>query len=371
MFKKQLFYVLAAWLAANTCMAQFTTVKINYDLNTLANTAGPDLGSILPIRDSTSVVNFGYVKVGLVNNFSGEVVKVLDERQVVDAIIKAMTNHRKWREYKLYGLEEQYKIPHKFKSRILYSRGHQVNEKMLAFGLDLPVTKITPDYSGNVLTGIIFMDDQLNIGEFIVQERYDSNLGVNLNKGGYFIDERAFYVSCEVPDGEAYSPEQAKFIYYELKEGEFKMHEDKSIGRLPRLLDYYLGRFYTIFKQNGKYMLFNGESLWETVDLNCIDAKYELPIKRREMFMSLVPVLGDHYAGVVSALDKEGVGREADLVILDKDLKIKKTITRYDLITFNLNSLVYLNNKLYIYLVNNNLKQPLLQTIDLTNFLDN
>lgn len=357
--------VLAVLITAGTCYAQITTIKINYHLDQLTNTAGPNLGYITPISDQYSIINFGYVRLAMLDNNNGEVLKEINETNLVTMISEAMSQHATWINYKLYGLDEQNKIPHLFKARIQYSKVYKVDEQTLAVGVSLPVSKIIPDFANDVLAGVVFMNHQLQVKKFIIREWYHSDLAVTLSCGGYFMNDSAFYISCEVPGGVIPDQGEHKFMHYALKDGIFKIDKEKSIGELPRIFDFSVGRSYSIFKRDYTYYIFNGESLWETADLSCIDIKHKLPLKGQEMFMSLMPVGGRKYAGVVSDLGDEGAGERGDLVILNKNLCIEKILTRYESRQFTLNSVEYHNGKLYIYIVDQKKTLPLLQIIKL------
>lgn len=361
----RLVYMLVAWWAASICYAQIANVKIDYNLSLLTNSAGPRLGSLMPLTDSISLINLGYVRLGLVNNYHGQIKKVLDERELVDKIIKVISVHPDWKNYRLLGLDEQNIIPSLFKARILYSNAYKIGDNQLAVGVTLPVSKVIPDFANNVLAGVVYMDYQLQVKKFIIREWYQSDYVVDHSCGGYFMNDSAFYISCEVPMGSTQSPEQPKFLYYSLQEGIFKLDKDKAVGRLPKLNNYYVGRFYRIFKEDDHYRVFNGESLAESVDLQCIDADHQLPIKGNEIFMSLMPIGEKNYVGIISDLGLQNTPQVADLIILNHELEVKRILTRYDLRQFTLNSVEYHNGKLYIYIVDQRKTLPLLQIISL------
>ncbi len=367
--KNKVFCVLVALFAASTLiLSQSEIVKLAFDAdepNYASSSQG--LGNLLPVDRNRSIANFGHKTAYVIDNHSGALLVEMDHGELSHKIRTALESDSYWNRYRIYDDQESDEIPTCSQSQYSITRFFRIDDTTFACELAISVLakeSLYEESDHHVIYGVAFTDNSLQIKEFYLRDLINNAMTL---KGGHFIGRDTLILSREVPIGKVVdSTNVFKFVMLTFHENKYRLDKILQIAAQPDYINYYVSTFYNGFKKDGLYCLFNGESIYATTDFDHVEYKRDLADPEDYSCANLVQTSDSGFVGLITKIGEDGdIENTAELQLLDGDLRKLRAIHEFDLLSFTINSLEYMNGHLYLLLFDRRRKKFLMQTIDL------
>ncbi len=317
-------------------------------------------GNLFPLSYRESLLNLGYMKLCIINNTTGKVIKEFDEnliRTEFNTILKNNYNGL----YAIPKTDEYDDIPSCQKFPFRYERFFKIDsEKKYPCLISCWVEKVTDPNQVMLIRGVAFFNEKLEVIDF-----YEINEDIDTPSshisGGFFYDENTFFTRKDNPVAESFD----FFLFMRKNENFEKIGEVTKWPKSTKQI-YYPGRFFSMFELASKYYINNGTNLicFETISSsgNVID----LPIDNNECVIILEPVNNQSVIGLIlEKLDGEGTSGSARLSLFDATFNQEKPVKEYNLLNYTVNSMKVLDDILYLFLFDKKKQRYILETISL------
>ena len=352
--KKITITLLATILVVSTLKAQ-NIVEIRYDYDSLSNVnSNACFGKLLPISSKESLINLGGAMLGIVNNTSGQIQKKLNDsilREKLNGIIDKSYPDL----YTQYTDREILMLPTCQRLRFIYNGLFQVTpDEVYACGVTCLVKN--NDTSGmDVIKCIIYFNKDLEVLNFYRRDRFYPHF-ITLDKGG-FISENKCYIKTGLPEKE----HNYDFVSFELVNHEFRYIGKIALDTIDLRKNYSSERFYSAFKRNGDYWIYDEVSLFRTKEIGEKGKQVNLNLKKNEMLAYLESVGMEKFLGLRLEMNDEGEALMGTIFQSDERFYKVDDIKRYDLVRFAINSVRTFDNTMYILLFDMQKKKMLLE----------
>lgn len=358
--KKYFFWLAITSIASFNLFSQGATI-IQFDYNKLRETtSSAKFGDLLPISEQLSMINIGEAKLGIVNNQTGVIEQFFDEQLLktkLDALLKAKYKGV----YQLFTDTELSKLPLCQKLPFVYKRLFYLEQEAIyaceVWCLVKQTNSINDWYD---IKGVAFLTQDLKLIQFYERAEYESAL-VASSIGGFFHGKDHFFIKKVTPDPDA----QSEFIHFSLDDG--KYHLDKELTTISSATkpNYFTGRFYTMFKIGSNYYLYNSNQLITTPNLFNKGQEIHLKLNPNEIIGTLRKVNDQKLIGIRQKLGPRRNTLEAILFEADPHFNKVKDLLHFDLSQTTINSIVPLNDKVYLYLFDRKNKKYILDVFEL------
>lgn len=334
--------------------------EIDYNRADLAKyTTDPNSGNIFPVDNNNSIAILGQAKILLLNNYTGKIIKNFDEaslKQKVEESIQQFYNGS----YVVPIQEEEYKdLPYCAKFPFYYDRFFKVDDHLYACYIRSSVISIDPPRNSNIISGIGFFDDQLELKDYYSME---SNTKPGALYGAGFMKKNIFWARYANPAHK----NSSDFVLFENKSG--NRYELKGeIANIPRAdkMIYYPGRFFSIASANNGYLVNTGTKLIWSDDFSKPGTEMTLHLEADEALAIIEQVNEHRFVGLKIKMDEEGAGITGALFETDRHFRESKTLKEYDFLKCTVNSMKVLNGNLYIFYFDRENDHYMLEIMDL------
>lgn len=362
--KKMLFLLLLSIPLVKGCAQmtpqKTTIVKIDFDKIKLSEyTTSSEDGNIFPINKEYSIVNLGYAKVFLIDNRTGQIIKELNETVLTQKIEESIQQFYNG-SYRVPIEEKDYKdLPYCSKFSFYFDRFFKVDDHLYACNIRSSVISIDPPRNSNIISGIGFFDDQLELISYHSAEHNTTPGGVF---GSGFMKKNIFWASYANPAHK----NPSDFVLYENISG--NRYELKGeIANIPRAekMIYYPGRFASIASANNGYLINTGTKLIWSDDFSKPGTEMPLKLEADEALAIIEQVNEHRFVGLKIKMDEEGAAWTGALFETDRHFRESKTLKEYDFLKCTVNSMKVLNGNLYIFYFDRENDHYMLEIMDL------
>lgn len=362
--KKMLFLLLLSIPLVKGCAQmtpqKTTIVKIDFDKIKLSEyTTSSEDGNIFPINKEYSIVNLGYAKVFLIDNRTGQIIKELNEAVLMQKIEESIQQFYNG-SYRVPIEEKDYKdLPYCSRFPFYFDRFFEVDDHLYACNIRSSVISIDPPRNSNIISGIGFFDDQLELISYHSAEHNTTPGGVF---GSGFMKKNIFWARYANPAHK----NSSDFVLFENKSG--NRYELKGeIANIPRAdkMIYYPGRFFSIASANNGYLINTGTKLICSDDFSKPGTEMPLKLEADEALAIIEQVNEHRFVGLKIKMDEEGAGITGALFETDRHFRESKTLKEYDFLKCTVNSMKVLNGNLYIFYFDRENDHYMLEIMDL------
>lgn len=318
------------------------------------------MGHLLPISMTRSIVDFGNVKIGLIDNNSGEAIKYLDELELQRSIEKRIPSH--WsNKFSFYKPQQFGEIQSCASFPFRYCKPTQISDSEIVIEVSLYLKNNSTSKS-HLTKGILYLSPQLEIIDFVFMDKIeDENFLTTSEDGWFWLDENNIYIKKFLISKEYFHSRSKAFAYFEKINNSFVWVNDLEISDLPKRKNLALGRNFAIRQVQGNYYVNNDSIIIKTKNLIDIDQTFKPASQPNESLCNFLSVGENHFIGLIKQLD----GALTRIVKLDQDFNIVKEVSQYKDKQYSINSIEFYEGKLYVFIFDETKKKYLLEKIEI------
>lgn len=338
--------LLVLFSTSNNLLAQ--TYKIDFDLSYIKGiSSNPTSGNFIAIDDSAGLIVLGRAILCKIDYKSGSFTDTLDNAFLYGLLKENLLGTELYKNTKFYDVNTKDDITTCNNYYFQYRRLIRVSENIYA--TEIAITTINM----GIVSVVLYLSDNLDVVNLISVEK-TSDVGVAYNGiTGQFEKDDILYVQSGLEGEQIYSRETPSFFTRFIKEEDGYYKFDGFLDSATHgKRNLYCPRFFSMFYNKDQPCVSNG---WEifcySEDLSSLERKIELDIPYEEVYSTIIQVDEDKYLTTRMNLDDIGAAiGDCNIYILDKDFQEEEHLLRFSIVHSYLNSIDYLDGKLYLYL---------------------
>ncbi len=363
-YSKLKLLILATLVVVSTIMKSQNLIEVGFDYNELSKfTGSADNGDLMVLDKCKSLVVIGECRIGIIDNLSGDVIKVFDDsvlRIKFDSIIDKYYRGQ----YLTLSNEEHKYVNTCTRQPYIYNRFYRIDSSNIyACEIWTIVKNLVHPELLTIIKAIAFFDENLNITKLYERDE-DPNSTLMSEYGGFFISKNDFYIKKAVPKkNDIYD-----FVHFKLQDGKYRVVDELSIIEKSTKPDYYPGRFFSMFQCGDYYYVYNETNYIKTSSLDSAGKSIDYGLRENEI-IGLLQKIDDHQVvGLRLEIDiVEGVAKKIFLFQSDLYFTNVRLLAEFKGSKFTVNSIKVFNKKIYLFLFDETRKKYLLTTVDIKN----
>lgn len=350
---------------ATICIkAQSSITKIKVDIDALEIfSSNRSSGNCVLISDEFGIINIGNAQLSKLDIKTGDLCKTLTANEVYKFIQMKLKDDS----LRFYKENENYLLRTCSQAFVYFVKPFKIEDNVYQCEVGSPI-KLS---NGNNyhLRGFIQFDKELNLKNFYLREKGAIDLTYFTENGGFYQSSDTIVMRKEqyMELDNSYYPYFTRFV---LKDNQYRIDSHINILERPSITNRFGTRDHILLHNRGNLCLTNGEKVVCSNDnFLTVTKEYQLTRKPNECFSNIIQIGKNQYIGGKVILDDMGTSGYMKFCLLDDNFKMVKPLFEYDVTSWYINSIEYLNGKLYLYMYHMEKNYLFLQTLDVAEFI--
>lgn len=362
---KQIILVLVALYATSTYSnAQHHITKLQVDIDTLdIFTSNRFIGNHCLVSKDYSIIDIGGGQLSRVDNKSGELCRTVTADEVHHFIQKQVKSN----DYEFYEDGMNHLLQSCSQAFVSFDRTYRIDDDLFQCEIATPVK--LKNGETDYIRGYLQFDEYLNLKAFYNREKTKEDLSFSCQFGGFYQTVDTLTILSLGYD-DPYSDFKPYYTRFVLDDKVYKIDSTIKILERPKRINRFGPRFHTVLNNKGRLCITNGEKMVCSSDnLQTVDESYQLTKQVDECYFTIIEVGDNQYVGGLTILDEVGTSSDVEFVLLNEDFKPVKTIHKYDVTRWYINTVEFYDGKLHFYMYEMEKNFLFFQTLDISNFL--